>query len=34
MNEQSTENLQKEGTPPYKSCLNCGKIAINGLIYI
>lgn len=24
MKEQSTENLQKDGAPPYKSCLNCG----------
>lgn len=24
MKEQSTENLQKDGVPPYKSCLNCG----------
>ena len=24
MKEQSTENLQKDGVPPYRNCLNCG----------
>jgi len=24
MKEQSTENLQKDGVPPYRKCLNCG----------